>query len=89
MDARTTEFALATAKAKLSELVERASHGEEITISRHGKVIAKLVGVSAEAEALRRRQQAHDDWIAYRSKHNITLGPDLTIRQLIDEGRKY
>ncbi len=60
MDARVTEFALATAKAKLSELVERASHGEEITISRHGKVVAKLVGVTDEAAERQRRQPEHE-----------------------------
>ena len=32
------------AKARLSELVDRAQSGEEVVISRHGKVVAKLVG---------------------------------------------
>lgn len=33
------------AKAKFSELVERAEHGEEIIIARAGKPVAKLVPV--------------------------------------------
>ncbi len=35
-----------TAKAQLSRLLERARHGEEIVITRHGKAIAKLVPVT-------------------------------------------
>jgi len=31
------------AKARLSELVDRAQAGEEVVISRHGKAVAKLV----------------------------------------------
>ena len=32
------------AKARLSELVDRAQSGEEVVISRHGRAVAKLVG---------------------------------------------
>ena len=32
------------AKARLSELVDRAQAGEEVVISRHGKAVAKIVG---------------------------------------------
>ncbi|WP_192363569.1 type II toxin-antitoxin system Phd/YefM family antitoxin [Mesorhizobium mediterraneum] len=34
---------IAEAKAKLSELVSRAQAGEEIVLTRHGKVVARLV----------------------------------------------
>ena len=30
--------------------------------------------------------EAIDAWRRYRKAHNITLGPGLTIRQLIEEG---
>ena len=36
---------IAAAKARLPELVERASNGEEIILSRHGKPKAKLVPI--------------------------------------------
>ena len=36
---------IAEAKARLPELVERASHGEEIILARHGKPRAKLVPI--------------------------------------------
>ena len=35
-------YNLADAKARFSELVARAEHGEEIEIKRRGKVIAKI-----------------------------------------------
>lgn len=45
------------AKTHLSELVARASEGETITITRHGKPVARLVPVarSSSADLLRDR----------------------------------
>lgn len=34
---------VAEAKAKFSELVKRAEAGEEVLVTRHGKVVARLV----------------------------------------------
>ncbi|MBZ9679786.1 MULTISPECIES: type II toxin-antitoxin system Phd/YefM family antitoxin [unclassified Mesorhizobium] len=34
---------IAEAKAKLSELISRAEAGEEIVLTRHGKIAARLV----------------------------------------------
>jgi prevent-host-death family protein len=34
---------VAEAKAKFSDLVKRAEGGEEIAVTRHGKVVARLV----------------------------------------------
>ena len=41
---------LRASKAKLSELVERASRGEDVLITVRGKVKARLTGVSVGAE---------------------------------------
>jgi prevent-host-death family protein len=40
-----SDVTLADAKAKLSELVERAAQGETVTITRRGKPVACLVGI--------------------------------------------
>jgi prevent-host-death family protein len=88
MDARSTEFSVADAKARFSELIARAEAGEEITIKRHGKPVARLIPEKRKL-TVEERLQAHRDWIAYRNKHNITLGPDLTIKDLINEGRRF
>jgi prevent-host-death family protein len=40
---------IAEAKAKLSELVSRAEAGEEIVLTRHGKVAARIVPPAKES----------------------------------------
>jgi prevent-host-death family protein len=88
MDARSTEFGSADAKARFSELLARVEAGETITIRRHGKPVAQLVPVKPQ-KTLEEKLKAWEEWKEYRRKHNITLGPDLTIKQLIEEGRRY
>lgn len=48
---------VATAKAQLSSLLDAAAAGEEITITRHGKPIAKL----AAAEPLKKPWRSFAD----------------------------
>ena len=43
MAAIETSIPLAEAKNKLSEYVDRASHGEAIIITKHGAPLAKLI----------------------------------------------
>lgn len=86
MNVRIADFATAEAKARFSELLDRAEAGEELTIHRHGKPVAKLVPVKPVLTAEERRRS----WVefeAWRKDHGPRLGPDLTIKQLIDEGR--
>ena len=89
MDAHATEFGAADAKAHFSELLARAEAGETITIRRHGRAVAKLVPARKRSSTREDRLKAWEEWEAYRDSHNITLGPDLTIKQLIEEGRRY
>lgn len=89
MDQRVTEFAVAEAKARFSELLGRAERGEEITVKRHGKTVARIMPPKPEL-SLEERMAGHERWAAWRRSGKApTLGPNLTIRQLIDEGRKY
>ena len=39
------DVTLADAKARLSELVERANQGEPVRITRRGKPVARLIGI--------------------------------------------
>jgi prevent-host-death family protein len=89
MDIPTTEFGVADAKARFSELLARAEAGETIVISRHGRPVAKMVPAGKRELTPDERVKSWQEWVAYRRKHNITLGPDLTIKQLIEEGRRY
>ncbi len=42
-------ISIAEAKAKFSELIKRAEAGEEILVTRHGKVVARVVPPETEA----------------------------------------
>lgn len=88
VDKRVTEFTASEAKAHFAELLARAEAGEEITIRRHGKAVARLLPAKPEMTVEERRRR-HEEWITYRKEQNITLGPDLTIKQLINEGRRF
>ncbi len=47
-----TEVSLAEAKAKLSALVDKVEAGEEILITRHGKLVARLGPATAPRRPL-------------------------------------
>lgn len=49
----TTQVNVAEAKAKLSDLVERAANGEDIIIARSGKPRARLVAIPERTEPRR------------------------------------
>ncbi len=46
----TSQFNIAEAKARLSELLERTLAGEDIVIARAGKPLARLVPMQAHAD---------------------------------------
>jgi prevent-host-death family protein len=72
------------AKTHLSELLEKVEAGEEITITKHGAPVAKLVPVRKEASpeeraaAIRRIQKLAS---------GLTLD-GLRVKDLIGEGRR-
>jgi len=72
------------AKQKLSQLLERASKGEEIIITRRGKEQARLVPMPAERE---RTLKEVFDSISGRSR--IKLPKGATIKSLIEAGRRF
>lgn len=55
---------VAEAKAKFSELVKRVEAGEEITVTRHGKVVARVVPPVKEASLPRIGALKGQVWIA-------------------------
>ena len=76
--------ALFDAKNRLSELINRVEAGEEIAITRRGKVVARLVPAAPE-EANRRARDAIASLKA--SRKGVSLGR-LSSRDLIREGRR-
>jgi prevent-host-death family protein len=72
------------AKTHLSALVERVAHGEEITITKHGVPVAVLVPAVD-----RRRKDPRKIAERLRALRQGTRLEGVTIRQLIEEGRRY
>lgn len=71
------------AKQKLSELVQRASEGEKIGITRRGKLAAVI---SPACDALDLKQVfAEIEQIRRRAK---PLPKGMTVKDLIEEGRR-
>jgi prevent-host-death family protein len=74
------------AKTHLTQLLVRVANGERITITNRGKPVAVLVPPEPEkatdvAAVVRRMLKRRDE-------RGPTLGKDLTIKQLIEEGRR-
>jgi len=73
------------AKTHFSELVDRASKGEVIQITRHGKPVARLTAVSADTK----RQDVEEAvQIIRRIRSKSRIRKD-EIKSLIEEGRRY
>jgi prevent-host-death family protein len=90
MDARVTEFPVAEAKARFSELLDRAEKGESLTIRRHGKPVARLVPAQGDTLTVEERRERRLAWEARRdAADGPRLGPGLTIKELINEGRRF
>lgn len=70
------------AKTNLAKLLVRVSKGERIVITKHGNPIAKLVPY----ESKRKNPKKAVESIKRSCKGNI-LGDDVSIKELINEGR--
>lgn len=79
-----TEVGLFEAKTHLSKLVERVEQGEEITLTRHGRAVAKLVPAPEARAAL-----VDDLMLRFAELRKKQRLDGITIRELIDEGRRY
>ena len=72
------------AKNRLSELLVAGENGAEVTITKHGRPVAKLVPFTANDPV--RIAAAIAELRALRDK--VRLGTGETVKQLIDEGRR-
>jgi prevent-host-death family protein len=73
------------AKQKLSELVERARKGEEIGITRHGKLVAKIVPAEVKKDSWK---AVFADLDEYRKNLKGRPVSDEEIKEWINEGRE-
>ena len=74
------------AKTHLPKLLERVARGEKITITKHGKPVAMLVPPPLQSS--KDVEQVVREMLEYRDRKNRTLG-GITIRELVEEGRRY
>lgn len=72
------------ARTRWSELIKRVSKGEEITITRHGVPVARVVPANGADRASVRK--AIEEIREFRKRHKLG---GLTIREMIEEGRRY
>jgi prevent-host-death family protein len=78
------EVGLFEAKNKLSELVDRVEHGAEITITRRGTPVAKLVPAGPGFDREKAKRAAAGLRAASKG---VKLG-GLKIKDLVNEGRE-
>jgi len=71
------------AKTHLSALLEQVERGEEITITRHGRAVARLVPVGAVSQEGLERTVAR----LKSFRRGRRLG-DLSAKALVEEGRR-
>jgi prevent-host-death family protein len=73
------------AKTHLSQLLDRVAQGETIAITRHGEPAALLVPVRPAAGNL-----SHTEIVTGMRELRRRVKPGkMTIRQMIEEGRRY
>ncbi len=72
------------AKTHLPQLLERVAKGERIIITKHGVPIAELIPVNGKDKLS--RQRVIDALKVFGKGRRLGK---VSIRQLIDEGRKY
>ncbi len=73
------------AKTRLTKLLEEVGRGETVTITRHGRPIARMVPIAGE----RRAERSADEIVAALRKLRAGVkrgGPG--IRELIETGRR-
>lgn len=70
------------ARAKFSRLLDEVERGETITITRHGRPIARVVPVRGRQRSVKETIAALK---AFRQGHTLA---DITIKELIEEGRR-
>ena len=72
------------AKTHLPKLLDRVARGESLTITRHGKPVARLVPVADDRE--RAREAAAR--IVERRRH-LKLAPMAELMETVHEGHRY
>ena len=75
------------ARTHLSEVLDLVAKGKKVLVTRRGKPAA-VIGPPPKKD----RQDVHQvvkEMLAFRDREGPTLGSQASIRELIDEGRRF
>ncbi|MDO8699140.1 MAG: type II toxin-antitoxin system prevent-host-death family antitoxin [Rhodoferax sp.] len=76
------------AKNRFSEMIAAVEHGEEITITRHGAPVARLVAIgTTEPPTLEQRQRVLSAMKQLRALGGAGSELGCTVQQAIEAGR--
>jgi prevent-host-death family protein len=75
------------AKTHLTELLGRVAKGERILITNRGQPVAMLV--PPESQKPQDVATVVEEMLRARDEAGPTLGKRLTVRQMIEEGRRF
>jgi prevent-host-death family protein len=81
-----TSIGFYEARTRLSELLDQVRRGKQFLITKRGKPAALLTPPPADAQQDVR--QVVREMLAYRDREGPTLGGTVTVRELIEEGRR-
>ncbi len=73
------------ARTHFSEVLREVERGETVTVTRHGVAIARIVPIR---DAMTDASSVIDALRRFREEQHVRLGPGITIRELIEEGRR-
>lgn len=73
------------AKNSLGALLDAVERGEEITITRRGRAVARLVPAEPGNQKMRAREAVER---MKRLRQGVTLGGAATLKELVNEGRR-
>lgn len=73
------------AKTHLPRLLSQVEKGETITITKRGRPIARIIPAADDTEGA---AAIVEEMLAFRDQHGPVLGNDLSVRELIEEGRR-
>jgi prevent-host-death family protein len=75
------------AKTHLPELLDRVARGEKILITKRGRPVAMLV--PSPQQGTKNVKQVVKEMLQFRDREGPKLGGKATIRELIEEGRRF
>ena len=79
-------MSLFEAKAHFCEVIRRAEHGESTTILKHNIPVAFVTPIVQVKKPQYTKREAIDSMLAMRKGNSLG---GITIKELIEEGRKY